>query len=96
MRHYLILAMMVAIVGMYLFLKVTGRIRIEELEILPALALRVMLFLVSGGAFAILVAKALRATWGYDASPFSIMIYIAGGLVALVAAFYTTRWLTRE
>ncbi|HFD87290.1 MAG TPA: hypothetical protein ENJ35_06415 [Gammaproteobacteria bacterium] len=96
MRHYIILALMVSIVGMYLYLKVTGRIRIAELEILPALALRIMLFLVSGGAYAILIAKALRATWGYDASPFSILIYIVGGLAALAAAFYTTRWLTRE
>ncbi len=96
MKSYILMSLMVAIVLGYLFLKVTGRIRLSELEILPVIAIRTMLFIVSGSFYALLIAKFLRATWGYDATPLSIAIYLIGIVAALVAAFYTTRWLTDE
>jgi hypothetical protein len=96
MKHQIVLAAMILIVALYLFLKATGRVRIGELEILPALVLRLVLFLISSGFFFILIAKFLRATWGYDASPLSIIIYGIGGIIAVVVAFHATRWLTDE
>ena len=96
MKHKIVLAAMILIVALYLFLKATGRVRIGELEILPALVLRLVLFLISSGFFFILIAKFLRATWGYDASPLSIIIYGIGGIIAVVIAFHATRWLTDE
>ncbi len=96
MKHYLLMAIMVSIVLLYLYLKASGRIRLSELDIIPVLVIKAVLFIVSGSFYALLIAKFLRATLGYDATPLSIAIYLLGFLAALVAAFYSTRWLTDE
>lgn len=93
MKHYLLMTMLVLIVMVYLYLKATGRIRLSELDVFPVLVIKGILFFVSGSFYALLIAKFLRATWGYDATPLSIAIYLLGLFAALVAAFYSTRWL---
>ncbi len=94
MKTYLLMTLLVAIVAFYLYLKASGRIRLDEMQPFPLLAIRAALFVISTAFFALVVAKLLRATWGYDATPLSIALYLAGVAVAMVAAFHTTRWLT--
>ena len=96
MKHYLLMTIMVSIVLLYLYLKATRRIRLSELDVLPVIGIKVVLFIVSAAFYALGIAKFLRATWGYESSPLSIAIYLLGFIVALVAAFYSTRWLTDE
>ena len=94
MKTYLLMTLLVAIVAIYLYLKATGRIRLKEMQPFPLLAIRAALFVISTAFYSLAIAKILRATWGYDATPLSIGLYLAGVVAAMYAAFHTTRWLT--
>lgn len=96
MKHWLLTALMIVTVVLFLFLKATGRIRMSELNPVSAFGLKLVLFAVSAGFFAVSLTKLIYWLVGYDSTPFSIAIYGAAIALAAVISFATTTWLTKE
>lgn len=96
MKHWLLTALMILTVSLFLFLKATGRIRMSDLNPVSALGLKLVLFVVSAGFFAVSLIKLLYMLVGYDSTPFSIALYAAAIALACVVSFATTAWLTKD
>lgn len=96
MKHWLVTALMVITVVLFLFLKMTGRIRMSDINPVSAFGLKLVLFVVTTGFFAVSMLKLIYALIGYDATPFSIAVYGAAIAFAAVVSFATTGWLTKE
>lgn len=96
MKHWLVTALMVTTVVLFLFLKMTGRIRMSEINPVSAFGLKLVLFVVITGFFAVSMLKLVYALIAYDATPFSIAVYGAAIALAAVISFATTGWLTKE
>lgn len=96
MKHWVVTTLMVVTVVMFLFLKASGKIRMSDMNPVSAFGLKLVLFMVTTGFFAVSLIKLLYNLVGYDATPFSIAIYGAAIALAAVISFATTAWLTKE
>ncbi len=75
-----------------LYLRFSGHVRPREMTAIGRALLWLSAFLLSFGPLAILLFKLLWDTLGYDATPLSILIYVAAALCAAWLAAHIARW----
>lgn len=96
MKYWFLTTLMVVTVVLFLFLKISGRIRVSEMNPVSAIALKVVLFVASTAFVSISLIKVLHHFIAYNATPLDIIIYGATVLLAATIAFVTTAALTRD
>lgn len=95
MKFYLISSLSLITVILFLVLKTTGQLRLNEMNPLLVAGIRVVLFVVVSAFFGLLTAKAIHTLIGYAPTPISIALYGAGILLTLFFSWHSVRWLTR-
>lgn len=94
MKNLLVITLVIACSASLVFLRFTGRLQPQSMSSLEKATLWLASFLLAFIPAMISLFKILRHTWGYDASPLSIIVY---GFAALLAGFIATRiahWVT--
>ncbi len=75
-----------------LYLRFSGHVRPREMTAIGRALLWLSAFLLAFGPLAILSFKLLWETLGYNATPLSILIYVAAALAAAWLAAQIARW----
>ncbi len=96
MKHLLVTSLMIVTVALFIVGRVTGYLRLDEMNPVSLFGLKLVLFVVSAGFFGVSMVKLIHLIIDYQPNPLNIAIYLGGLVVAAIAAWMTTERLTRE
>lgn len=92
MKNWLIMILLGSSAAILLYLRLSSKIVANEMSAPGRAILWVSTFFLGFGPITIGLFKVLRHNWGYDASPFAILLYvIMVGLSAFIA-WWIARW----